>query len=144
MQSPLWIIFIPSDSISLNAPWALIAALSLEGQERNLTNDHWCHQQTQTQFASSNDNNHWICSKLFASTVINETFAYKKVKGKVFLMIETKKNDLFFAINISPRHTHSSFRRQVLPGRLKSHAVQISSVTTDGGWNCTRNLTKYE
>lgn len=42
--------------------------------------------------------------------------------------------NLLFAIKISPRHIHSSFRRQVLPGRLKSHAVQTSSVTIDGGW----------
>jgi hypothetical protein len=49
--------------------------------------------------------------------------------------------NLFFAINISPRQTHSSFRRQVLSGRLKSQAVQISSVTIDGGCNWARNLT---
>ena len=41
-------------------------------------------------------------------------------------------------MNVSPRQTHSSFRRQVFPGRLKSHAVQTSSVTIDGGWNKTR------
>jgi hypothetical protein len=46
-----------------------------------------------------------------------------------------KRVNLFFAINISPRQTHSSFRRQVLSGRLKSQAVQISSVTIDGGCN---------
>ena len=46
-----------------------------------------------------------------------------------------KEVNLFFAVNISPRQTHSSFRRQVLPGRLKSQAVQISSVTIDGGCN---------
>ena len=33
----------------------------------------------------------------------------------------------------SPRQTHSSFRRQFFPGRLKSQAVQTSSVTTEGG-----------
>lgn len=37
-------------------------------------------------------------------------------------------------MNVTPRQTHSSFLRQVFPGRLKSHAVQISSVTIDGGW----------
>lgn len=47
----------------------------------------------------------------------------------------TKKVNLFFAVNVSPRQTHSSLRRQVFPGRLKSHAVQISSVTIDGGCN---------
>lgn len=40
---------------------------------------------------------------------------------------------LLFAVYVSPRQTHSRFLRQVLPGRLKSHAVQTSSVTIDGG-----------
>jgi len=44
-----------------------------------------------------------------------------------------RKLHLFFAMNVSPRQTHSSLRRQVFPGRLKSHAVQTSSVTIDGG-----------
>lgn len=50
---------------------------------------------------------------------------YRKAKNR--------NKHLFFAMNVSPRQTHSSFRRQVLPGRLKSHAVQTSSVTIDGG-----------
>lgn len=50
---------------------------------------------------------------------------------------------LFFAMNISPRQTHSSFRRQVLPGRLKSHAVQTSSVTIDGGCKLSKTLVSY-
>lgn len=41
--------------------------------------------------------------------------------------------NLLLAMKISPRQTHSSFRRQVFPGRLKSHAVQTSSETIDGG-----------
>lgn len=34
---------------------------------------------------------------------------------------------------VSPRQTHSNWRRHVLSGRLKSHAAQVASVTTDGG-----------
>jgi hypothetical protein len=114
-----------------------------------LKTDHQCHQQTRTQFASSNDNSHWNCEKWCPHVVSNYqhyswSHAKQKKKNK-----KTKQNtgrwrkrvNLFFAINISPRQTHSSFRRQVLSGRLKSQAVQISSVTIDGGCNWARNLT---
>lgn len=50
---------IPSDSIFLDALLASIVALSLVGQEKILATYHQRHQQTRTQFASSNDNSHW-------------------------------------------------------------------------------------
>jgi len=43
------------------------------------------------------------------------------------------KLNLLFPLNVTPRQTHSSFLRQVFSGPLKSHAVQTSSVTIDGG-----------
>lgn len=50
--------YIPSGNISSTAPSALIVALSLVGLEKIYIIDHWCLQQTQTQFVSSNDNSH--------------------------------------------------------------------------------------
>lgn len=50
---------------------------------------------------------------------------------------ERERDNLLLAMNTSPCQTQSSFRRQGFPGRLKSQAVQTSSVTTDGGRNKT-------
>lgn len=54
--------------------------------------------------------------------------------------MEEHKFYLLFAMYVSPRQTHSRFRRQVFPGRLKSHAVHTSSETIDGGWKCGKYI----
>lgn len=82
-----------------------------------------------------------VTKRILKNTLVSHLFNILQISAKQSAVRQDininikRKLHLFFAVNVSPRQTHSSLRRQVFPGRLKSHAVQISSVTIDGGCN---------